>query len=238
MFPILGNPSFQPGMEVGAFNNLIEQGCFQASHFLQSEALPTINSLKQPGGLYEINFWQALQLCNFLRSLGSPTNFQRQLTTFELYCEDTEPLPRVISKMYALLNNPWEDFVMPSINKWERNLNSTFTPVQLKNTIYLSLSSLICTQIQEFNYKLLMQWFYTSTRLHKFSIEASDRCWWCGEELGSLLHIFWSCSKIRQFWLEFQKIAQKFTEFVIPDDPAFFLLHCSQIPVQIYKSRY
>lgn len=57
---------------------------------------------------------------------------------------------------------------MPSINKWERDLNGIFTPVQRKNLIYLSLNSLFCTRIQESNYKLLTQWYYTASRFHTF----------------------------------------------------------------------
>lgn len=68
LFPILGNPSFPPGMELGAFKNLIERSCFQASHFLDHENWPTVATLTQPGGRYEINLWQALQLRHFLRS--------------------------------------------------------------------------------------------------------------------------------------------------------------------------
>lgn len=36
LFPILGNPGFPPGLELGEFGRLMEKGCFQAPHFLTS----------------------------------------------------------------------------------------------------------------------------------------------------------------------------------------------------------
>lgn len=34
------------------------------------------------------------------------------------------------------------------------------------------------------------------------------RCWWCSKEWVILVHIFWSCPKIRQYWLGFPKSLQ------------------------------
>ena len=124
---------------------------------------------------------------------------------------------------------------MPGINKWERDLGRKFSLTQRKHIICLALNSSVSTRIQESNYKLLNQWYYTPVKMHKFSIENSEYCWRCGLEQGTLLHIFWSCVKIRKYWLEVQRISQKFTEIQLPDDPAFFLLHSSQIPVRAYK---
>lgn len=49
LFPILGNPSFLPGIVPGAFDSFLEKSCSQASHFLTSETWPTV-TLIQPGG--------------------------------------------------------------------------------------------------------------------------------------------------------------------------------------------
>lgn len=116
-----------------------------------------------------------------------------------------------------------------------KDLNRTFTPTQHQNIIYLYLKSSICMRIQETNYKLLTRWYCTPTVLHRFFSEASDRCWRCREEQGTLFHIFWICTKIKRYWSEVHKISQKCTDFPIPEDPAFFLLHCSQMPRQKYR---
>lgn len=68
--------------------------------------------------------------------------------------------------------------------------------------------------------------------LHRSSPNIPDGCWCCQEEQGTLLHIFWSCPRIRNFWKE---TMQKFCDFEIPEDPDFFILHLSENPVKTYR---
>lgn len=52
-------------------------------------------------------------------------NYQSQQTTVESYCNEKEPPPpRTSSKMYVLLIDPSDDFLIPGLNKWERELNN------------------------------------------------------------------------------------------------------------------
>lgn len=141
LFPKLGNLEFPPGLEPWAFENLREKGRFQVSHFLISDTWPTIDSLMQQGGQFEIHFWQALQVRHYLDTLWPLESYQHPCTKFELYCEEKEPLFRTISRMYAMLISPPDDFIMPSLSKWERELNKIFTLAQHQNIIHLALKS-------------------------------------------------------------------------------------------------
>lgn len=122
------------------------------------------------------------------------------------------------------------NFIMLTLSKWERDLNKTLTAFQHQNITHLSLKSSNCTHTQESNYKLLTCWYPTPLALCKYFPDVSDQFWRCGEEKGTFLYIFWSCLKLQQYWSEEQWISQQFTDFPIPRDPAFYLLHCSQIP--------
>lgn len=62
-----------------------------------------------------------------------------------------------------------------------------------------------------------------------------DLCWRCRADKGTLIHIFWSCPKLTHFWRVERETVQQFTDRTITDDPAFFLLHASNIPDRIYK---
>lgn len=61
-------------------------------------------------------------------------------------------------------------------------------------------------------------------------------CWRCGALGDHLLHIFWLCNKITPFWNAIQKYLPKFTDQQLPDDPAFYLLHCNSLPISVYKA--
>lgn len=113
-------------------------------------------------------------------------------------------------KSYNLLITTLKDHQLPWLTKWQSDLFHYFKPS-------------ICTSFQKTNFKLMTQWYYTPSLLHKFFPTTTDQCGRCQEGRGTLLHVFWSCPKLDYFWKE------------VPDDPAFFLLHISTIPVKIYK---
>lgn len=57
-----------------------------------------------------------------------------------------------------------------------------------------------CANHREQYQKLLTRWYYTPHRIAKAYLSASPLCWrMCGGR-GTLLHVFWSCPLLRQFW--------------------------------------
>lgn len=88
--------------------------------------------------------------------------------------------------------------------------------------------------MQETNYKILTRWYRTPSLLKIFP-RTSDLCWRCQQEKGTLIHIFWSCPRIQNFWKEVRRIIQKFTDRTVPDEPAYFLLHATDTPARVYK---
>lgn len=109
-------------------------------------------------------------------------------------------LPHALSLTYTMLITPPEGYQPLSLLGWERELNRTFSDNQRHHILRFTHKSSICTKIQETNHKLLTRWYRTPVLLHKFFPATSDICWRCGEERGTLLHIFWSCPKMVDFW--------------------------------------
>lgn len=235
MTPILGNPKFPPGIAYGQFQTLRNSGCARTLRFVTQDRWPSMTELIDPAGLFKLTFWNAVKLHHFLQTIPNPQSYTRPLTTFEDICSDTEPIKQILSQMYTLLNTPAQTPDLPCITKWEKDLLCTFTAVQKQNMIVLSLKSSICTKIQETNFKILTRWYLTPSRLHSMFTESSKYCWRCQREVGTILHVFWSCPHSTNFWTAVRSISQKFTEFQIPNGPAFFLLHVSSIPLKAYK---
>lgn len=236
LFPILGHPNFTPGLHSVEFDILRGSGTDHAAKFVIAGSWPTLPELTEVTGKYQLPFWKAVQLHHLLHLIPGPQDLSRPLTTFEEYCTGTEPLAKPLSKMYSLLNTPSIQPHLPCLERWERDLNRKFSETQKQTIIRCAFKSSCCTKIQETNYKILSRWYLTPSRLHKFFPATSDRCWRCGEGEGSLLHILWSCPGLQNFWREVRRIAQKFTEYVIPDDASFFLLHLSNIPFKNTKN--
>lgn len=79
---------------------------------------------------------------------------------------------------------------------------------------------------------LIIKYWHGGTIPHRCFINFILRC---QEGRGTMLRIFWSCPKISSYWREVRNIVQKFTDYKIPDDPAFFLIHVKNIPAKKYK---
>lgn len=203
--------------------------------FLQPETerrnqWPSIQALMSETGHFQLPFWNALRIHNFLQSLANPAKFNRTLTTFEDYCIDEGALPQALSKIYTLLNSHTEQLDLSFLQKWETDLQHCFTDAQKQNTIRFSLETSICMKIQESNYKILTRWYYTNTsRLPLITVGR------CQVDKGTLPHIFWSCPLLTHVWITVQTVTQKFMEHPNPDDPAFLLLHATTISAKRYQ---
>lgn len=120
---------------------------------------------------------------------------------------------------------------------WEKDLNMKTTSSSY-DTIYRNAhKGSINVSIQEANYKVISRWYCTPTILHRFDTSQSDNFWRCQNELGDLLHIWWTCPSIQVFWKQVHKLIEKITTFRLDYSPAQFLLHL-QKPDDIPYFRY
>lgn len=133
LFPILGNPAFPLGLGRFEFKALSRTGQDCALHFLEGDHWPSLQSLMDNDGCFQLPFWSAIQLHHFLHSLANPSHFNWALTTFEEYCVDDGTLPQVLSKTYALLNSPPEQPQLSLLQKWEADLNRTYRKLTIKS---------------------------------------------------------------------------------------------------------
>lgn len=182
-----------------------------------------------------LSFWQKVQLAHFIGSLPPPKPFQRHLTTFELLCLKQAPIQHAVSQAYQLLIAPPQDFKLPYITRWEQELGLQFTEKQVDRILLFSYKTSICAKYQDSGFKVLTRWYHTPVKIHRMFPQCSDLCWRCGEDSGSLLHIFWSCCLLQSYLTEIHRIIQKFTDRELPRDPVFFLLHHHEIQSKVYR---
>lgn len=158
------------------------------------------------------------------------------LTDLEEWCSGTGVLPHVLphalSLAHDLLIAPREDYQPPSISRWERVPNCTFT-TQKKQQILTLTNHPYVPKYRKPIIKSLggtgpQLYFISSSRQRRTNIGVAKM-------RGTLLHIFWTCPRIRNFWGEIRQIMQKFTDGEIPEEPAYFLLHATDTPLRIYR---
>lgn len=86
-------------------------------------------------------------------------------------------------------------------------------------------------------HKLLSRWYFTPRRLALAYLSSSPYCWRSCGSVGSLLHIFWSCSCLIPFWNNVRGLITQLIRALCPSNPEFclLLLNIESIPLSVRK---
>lgn len=68
------------------------------------------------------------------------------------------------------------------------------------------------------------RWHMTPKKLAKIYKNASNVCWKCRNQEGSLYHMWWACPKAKEFWTLIHRNMQKILKIKIVKRPELFLL--------------
>ena len=86
----------------------------------------------------------------------------------------------------------------------ELQSNFHFNSDHLKQIFKLPHSIVFESYVKAFQYKVINSILYTNTNLYKIGFRANDLCTFCDNQPESLIHLFYHCSRSKQFWIEFE----------------------------------
>ena len=72
--------------------------------------------------------------------------------------------------------------------------------------------------------------------MHGWNPQISDSCWRCGREKGTLVHIWWQCSHIAQYWEKVIRLIRQITDTSLTLNVATCLLHVTNFSLKRYKN--
>lgn len=87
-------------------------------------------------------------------------------------------------------------------NFWEEHFD---TPIPWSNVFNSIYSTTVDSKLRMFQLKIIYTFLPTRKMLNIWGIEDSRICRFCGIEEEDLLHIFWYCPVVAQFWISVQK---------------------------------
>ena len=90
----------------------------------------------------------------------------------------------------------------PSQNKWLKDLTDKRNHEHIKwhETYQLASKHTKSTKLIDFQVKFLHRRIATNNFLTKIGIKDCPKCTFCGNELETLLHLFWYCFDVSSFW--------------------------------------
>lgn len=89
--------------------------------------------------------------------------------------------------------------------KWELDINMTKDKVWWKACNHASTHFRKDVRLIWFQYRIIHRILATNVLLKKIGIVESDMCSFCRESIETLKHLFWYCSRVRQFWIDFSR---------------------------------
>lgn len=142
--------------------------------------------------------------------------FDREPDTLKSFLlQDTLP-DHILSAVYRVLIVKLHPHLPEFTNKWTLDLNVQIKSEEWEKAFTLTHCMPPATKAHETNFKLLSCWYRCLTLLHRIYQNVSDLCWRCQSSKGSLLHIWWECPPVYDFW---GMILQLYTCATVPNMP-------------------
>ena len=86
--------------------------------------------------------------------------------------------------------------------RWHAELGKTFG-VPFWNTSYAFTSSIKNdNKLKWMQYQIVRNCQFTNSRVHKFKLNVSPLCSYCGERTETISHLYFDCFKVQGFWFE------------------------------------
>lgn len=140
-------------------------------------------------------FFQYLQIRHTLQNSTWPKK-----TPLSKFFLGTSGLRKGMSVLYSILADSHVDNTPPHISRWGSEFSCTFPSEVWEQAATIPLKFSKCITHLELMHKIHLIWYLTSKRLAHMSSTSSPMCWrQCGQ-VGSLLHMWWSCPGISPFW--------------------------------------
>lgn len=184
----------------------------------------------------DLDFLRWLQLSTYIRSQLRIPTLILDPSTFEHICLKGESLKHSLSYLYALLIEIEAPHKLPFLQCWERDMGVSFSQAQKDRILFFSHKASLASRYQEGGYKILTRWYRTPTALHWIFPQVSDVCWRCQESEGTMIHIFWECQMLREFWKMVEETVETTTGVSLGENPAAFLLHDIPLSNDKYKN--
>lgn len=188
-----------------------------------NDTLSTFEDISLRHSIPRSAFFQYLQIRHVLNSIQWPSKpigelpFQKFLYHFKGY-------ERGISIIYALQSQTPENQKWPTMLKWENELQKTFSCSEWLAASRSAAKLSHCINHKEIMSKIHLRWYMTPARFHHIKADASKFCWRLCGEIGTQLHMWWSCPRTAFFWREVADLLSTVLQYKVTLSPELAVL--------------
>lgn len=221
--PISSNPDLPPSIGKSLFTKWKDHGIHKFQNVLEKGTLKSFADLRSEFEISNKDFYKYLQLRHYIATLENTGQMSLTLSDIEEIMVNSTTLKGKISVIYWALLDYNSSSLMSLRTVWQRDLEQDLDDelwTKICCNVFVSLS---CNKVIEQNYKFMHRMYLTPVRLSKMFPTVSPECHRCKTCIGSLIHVFWNCSKLKQFWNEVHNLTTKVMQIEFKLSPLLYL---------------
>ncbi len=237
--PFHANPLLPQALRDGITQVWFTKSIKTFGDLYKNGVLESFEDLTAKYSLDKKHFFKFLQLKHYIRTEQGGRLLPVTKQPLDDILSRKEELKGLKSYMYIGINSLLEKEGLKVREKWEADLFPNFEDAGWTE---------LCEKAQRFSYdskhivtqyNVIHRIYHTPERLHNINQTISQYCPRCKSEVGSLLHMFWSCSQLSSYWETILKTISKITKTNIPPEPRLILLgDTSILPVRGNKIKF
>ena len=177
--------------------------------------------LQEKYGLPNSEYFRYAQIAHFLESLNRTSDLTTS-TAMEQLSRTFDKHSGHISLIYGLLSSGTQK--MAYMTKWEQDIGMELDMADWSKLVQGASKSYINTSLIEANYKVLMRWYMVPARIASFVPGASPRCFRGCSVDCTMYHIWWTCQRVRRFWIRTYNFIYSLTQVNLVKSPLHALL--------------
>ena len=235
--PFHAKPLLPEALRDGITQLWFRKGIQQFGDLYEAGVLDSFRGLRDRYGLNGRHFFKCMQIRHYIQTEqgGRLLPFIIEQSLDEML-HGKEGVKGLVSHFYSHISRLLDTKVLLVRGKWEADLNCTFDDEEWMELCERVLHFSFNTRHTLTQFQMMHRTYYTPERLHQIFPTVSQYCPRCKTEVGSLLHMFWSCSLLSNYWDEVMRNVSKISEVTLPFEPRLVLLgDMSMLPERFNK---
>lgn len=217
--PVSHNHSFKPSIMDSAFQLWSERGVASINDLYDNGTFMSFSDLSSKFNLPSSHLFRFFQIRHFAQKNYPDFPNTPPQTLLDTLLRINPNQKGNISHIFNAMDVITSVFPQHTKHLWEQDLGLNFEEDQWDNILELVHNSSLCARHGLIQCKLIHRTYYTNHRLSKFYPNVADSCNRCNQSPADLIHMFWSCPKLTDFWSKIFDTLQIAYHFVADPHP-------------------
>lgn len=231
LLALTGSNLFTPGREIFEIQGI---GNPRLKDITRNGKIRTRVEIEERNG-WKMNEWNYIQIRHLVSTIPHPLRDETKLTALEKLCSNETPLKNGTSKIYSILTDLEAQERPEYINQWEKEMNLKIDNQKVEKMIEMGYNKAWDMKTIEMNYKLVSRWYMTPVRIHRFHQDRTSLCWRKCGQIATIIHIWWECPIIMEYWKEVLNNIKEITGEEIEQNIWTCLFHIYNKPKKQYR---